>query len=109
LEAAIGESGGGLQGRVLSSGLRKLSATIARTATSLVFLNQTRTRIDSSGTEVMTSAGGSALKLYAGVRIALGPCIGRRVHFRLLKNKAGAAFGEGELEWRKGLGFVETP
>lgn len=109
LEAGIGVSGPGLHGRVLASGLRSLSVTMAKTGTSLVFLNQIRSRMQSSGGEAETSAGGAPLKLYAAVRIALGPGAGKRVRFRVLKNKAAAAFGEGELEWNQGLGFMETP
>jgi recombination protein RecA len=109
LETGIGESGHGLHSRVLASGLRSLSSTMARTGTALVFLNQVRTRMDSSGGEAETSAGGAPLKLHAAVRIALGPCTGKRVRFRVLKNKVAAAFGEGELEWNQDLGFVETP
>jgi hypothetical protein len=58
--------------------------------------------------ESETSAGGAPLKLYASVRIALAGA-GRRVRFRILKNKVAAAFTEGALEWKDGLGFVETP
>jgi RecA/RadA recombinase len=65
--------------------------------------------MEASGGEAETSAGGAPLKLYAAVRIALGPGAGQRVRFRVLKNKAAAAFAEGELEWNQGLGFVETP
>jgi recombination protein RecA len=109
LEAGIGDSGPGLQGRVLASGLRSLSSAAARTGTSLIFLNQVRSRMESSGGEAETSAGGAPLKLFAAVRISLGPGAGRRVRFRVLKNKSAAAFGEGELEWNQGRGFVETP
>jgi recombination protein RecA len=108
LETGIGVSGPGLHGRVLASGLRGLSVTAAKTGTSLVFLNQIRSRMESSGGEAETSAGGAPLKLHAAVRIALGPGAGKRVRFLVLKNKAAAAFGEGELEWNQGLGFVET-
>jgi recombination protein RecA len=109
LEAGIGVSGPGLHGRVLASGLRSLSLAIARAGVSLVFLNQIRSRMEASGGEAETSAGGAPLKLYAAARIALGPGGGQRVRFRVLKNKAAAAFGEGELKWNQGLGFVETP
>jgi recombination protein RecA len=108
LETGIGVSGPGLHGRVLASGLHSLSLTIARTGTSLLFLNQIRSRMEPSGGEAETSAGGAALKLYAAVRISLGPGAGQRVRFRVLKNKAAAAFGEGELKWNRDLGFVET-
>ena len=109
LEAGIGESGPGLHGRVLASGLRGLSLTVARTGTSLVFLNQIRSRMEPSGGEAETSAGGAPLKLHAAVRIVLGPGTGKRVRFRVVKNKAAAAFQEGELEWSQARGFVESP
>lgn len=109
LASGLGEAGPGLLGRVLASGLRRLSAAVAKTGTSVVFLNQMRSRRDESGNEAETSAGGAPLKLYAAVRIELSRVRGERVRFRVRKNKAGAAFGEGELRWRQGRGFVETP
>jgi recombination protein RecA len=109
LETGIGMSGLGLQSRVLASGLRSLSLSLARTGASVVFLNQTRSRVTASGVEGETSAGGAPLKLYAAVRIALGAGASQRVRFRVRKNKAAAAFGEGELTWQEGLGFMETP
>ena len=97
LETALGESGPGLQNRVLASGLRKLAPTLARARATVVFLNQTRMR---SGEEE-ASAGGPALKLHAALRIALETVAGRprRARYRVLKNKAGVPFREGELSW----------
>ena len=109
LAAGLGEPGPGLHSRVLSSGLRRLSAALARTATLIVFLNQTRVRRDASGQEIETSAGGASLKLHAAVRIELSRVASTRVRFRVLKNKMGTAFGEGELRWKQGAGFAETP
>lgn len=108
LEAGMGDSSPGLHGRVLASGLRGLSLVAARTGTTVVFLNQTRARLEASGGEAETTAGGPALKMHAAVRIALYP-EGGRVRFRTLKNKVAAAFGEGELEWQAGAGFAATP
>ena len=108
LETALGESGPGLQGRVLASGLRRLAAGIARAGAAAVFLNQTRGRGETPGEEE-TTAGGPALKLYATARVALRPQAGARVRFRILKNKAAAAFAEGELAWRDARGFAESP
>jgi recombination protein RecA len=108
LETAIGESGQGLQGRVLASGLRRLAGGIARAGMAAVFLNQTRGYGDMSGEEE-TTAGGPSLKLYAAARVALRPQPGARVRFRILKNKAAAAFAEGELAWRDAKGFAESP
>jgi recombination protein RecA len=109
LDAAIGESGPGLHGRVLASGLRKLAGISAKAGTTVLCLNQVRMRMDASGARRETSAGGSSLKLYAAVRVALEAGAGGRLRFRVLKNKAAAAFGEGKLGWSPGRGFVETP
>ena len=109
LEAGIGGPGPGLQARVLASGLRKLSHTVVKTGACIVFLNQTRMRRDGAGQERESSAGGAALKLYASARIALSRVTAGHIRFRVRKNKAAAAFGEGQLEWKPGQGFVECP
>ncbi len=107
LDAAIGTSGPGLQSRVLASGLQKLAGAIARAGAALVFLNQTRSRMEAdAGAD--TSAGGAPLKLYAAVRIALEPVEAGQVRFRILKNTAGEGYGRGELRWIPGAGFAET-
>jgi recombination protein RecA len=107
LETGIGESGLGLQARVLASGLRRLAAEAARAGLAALFLNQMRGRPEAGEEE--TTAGGPALKLYAAARIALGPAAGARVRFRILKNKAAASFAAGQLEWRGAKGFAESP
>ncbi|MGB7720911.1 MAG: DNA recombination/repair protein RecA [Bryobacteraceae bacterium] len=109
LETGIGASGPGLHSRVLASGLRRLATAVARGGASVLFLNQTRGRPEPSGGEAETTAGGPPLKLYAAVRIALGPAGERRVRFRVLKNKVATAFAEGDLRWKAGLGFAESP
>ena len=109
LETGVGASGPGLHSRVLASGLRRLATAVTKAGSSVLFLNQTRGRPEPSGGEAETSAGGPPLKLYAAVRIALGPAGERRVRFRVLKNKVAAAFAEGELRWKPGLGFAESP
>jgi recombination protein RecA len=104
LETPLGESGRGLQSRVLGSGLRKLARTMARTGATTVFLNQTRSRpVPGESVErEELSAGGPALKLYAALRIALEPAAeAGRTRFRILKNKAGEPFREGELRWNR--------
>jgi len=105
LQSAFGDSGEGLHSRVLASGLRKLAHIVAASGAVAVFLNQTRSR----GREEEASAGGPPLKLYAAVRLALGPPSGGQVVFRILKNKAGAAFREGCLRRARGGEFVESP
>ncbi len=108
LATAIGESGWGLQSRVLATGLRRLAQAAAKTGACAVFLNQTRARMDESGGAAETSAGGAPLKLYAGVRLVLARS-SHGVSFRVLKNKAAAAFGQGELEGPGGTGISEMP
>jgi recombination protein RecA len=109
LETGIGLSGPGLHSRVLASGLRRLATAVARAGASVLVLNQTRGRPEPSGGEAETTAGGPPLKLYAAVRIALVPAGDRRVRFRVLKNKVAAAFVEGDLVGKPGLGFAESP
>ncbi len=109
LEAGIGQDVRSLHSRVLASGLRKLAQSVAKTDTSVVFLNQTRSRLDASEGESDTSAGGPPLKLYAAIRIALFPAGGNRICVRVLKNKVANTSAEGEFEWRQGVGFTESP
>lgn len=104
METGIGNAGAGLHVRVLSSELRRLSQAAARSGVCIILLNQTRARLESPG-EAETSSGGPPIKLHAAVRIALSAA-GRRVRFRILKNKLAAPFATGELEWRRGTGFT---
>lgn len=104
LDTPLGESGPGLQSRVLASGLRKLSTAIRQTGATILFLNQTR-----RGAEGEVSAGGPGLKLYAAARIFLEPSGSTGARFRTVKNKAGEPFSQGELLWASGLGFTKTP
>jgi recombination protein RecA len=99
----------GLHGRVLASGLKPLARAVAKSDTAVLFLNQTRSRMDPSAGGMETSAGGPALKLYAAVRLVLEPVDSRTVRFRTLKNKAAAAFREGVLRRGGPLGFAKTP
>ena len=109
LEADIGDQSPGLQSRVIAAGLRTLSHVVANAAITVVFLNQAWTRQTGFGENWETSAGGPALKLHSSIRIALNQVTETRVSFRILKNKAAAAFGTGELTRGAGLGFVESP
>ena len=107
LGAGIGEGGYSLQGRVLTSGLRKLDFAVRRSGSSAIFLNQDRTQGDSGARETETSAGGPALKLYAQVRLAFQPEKGRRLRLRVLKNNAATGCQYGVLEWREGAGLAD--
>jgi RecA/RadA recombinase len=74
-----------------------------------LFLNQTRSRKPATGGEEEISAGGPPLKLYAGVRLAVDSLADRQMRFRVLKNKAAAAFREGRLPLARGGEVVESP
>jgi len=104
LELETGLAASGLQSRMLSTELRRLSQNAKRTGTAIVLLNQTRFR---PGGEPETSTGGVSVKLYTAVRIALS-AQGRRVRVRVVKNNLAAAFLEAHLEWRREGGFIEA-
>jgi RecA/RadA recombinase len=103
----VGGGGPGLQGRVLVWGLRRLARAAQKGSAVAVFLNQTRG--DAQHADADTSAGGPGLKLYAAVRIALAHSGTHSLHFQVMKNKAGKAFGEGQLHWHEAAGWVESP
>jgi len=86
------DAGGGLQSRVLASGLQRLAREARKTQAVVLFLNQTRSR----GDDAESSAGGAPLKLHAAARIGL-TARGNRVSFRILKNKASEGLREGEI------------
>ncbi len=97
----IGDFQIGLQARLMSSALRKLSGVIAETKTSLVFLNQTRMKIGQLYGNPETTSGGLALKFYASIRIDLRriaqikhkeEIIGNRIKAKIVKNKVAAPF-----------------
>jgi recombination protein RecA len=96
LRVGLGE-GGGLQARVLASGLRRLAQAALRSGAVILFLNQTRGRAAKQGEEE-TTAGGPSLKMHAAARISLRVGAGGRIAFRTHKNRPGDSFAEGELE-----------
>ena len=96
----MGEFQIGLQARLMSSALRKLSAIVAKTKTSVIFLNQTRMKIGVYGNPE-TTPGGLALKFYSSVRIELrrtakikqgDEIVGNRVKVKIVKNKVAPPF-----------------
>ncbi len=108
LEAGIGNQSPGLQGRVLGSGLRRLSVAAARSGVAVVLLNQVRSWRGREGEELETSAGGTPLKLYAAVRIQMDPASGG-ARLKAVRNRLAAGAQEANLVWKPGGGFAESP
>ena len=115
LEAAMGDSFLGMQARLMSQALRKLTASVSRTNTCLIFLNQIREQIGVASGNPETTTGGRALKSYASVRMEVRrraaiqegcAVVGNRVHIRIVKNKFAAAFHEAEVEILYGRGIL---
>lgn len=103
----IGDSHIALQARLMSSALRKLSKVISETGTVVIFINQTRINIGQTFGNPQVTSGGLALKFYSSVRINLAQIaqikskeeiIGSRIRAKVVKNKVGAPFRNGEFD-----------